>query len=130
MKEIFEYKSEEYKAKIVCETATLLMGMKREFLIAEGYKDFPEKEKMSDTASAEIIVKLSVWPACQAGSTDIDIKKRVGSGEKKSWKPVILTIDSFMQLPEALTNGWIEVVFKLNPHWTPGSEADKSEKKA
>jgi len=129
MEETFIYNDGTYKAKGVCVTATVLTGLKRELLIAEAYNEIKgEKVDPDDSEQSAIrIAKLSLWPACKAGTKSIDIKvkaKRSPDSDKPEWKTVVLDFNKYITLPEALTTKWINCIFKLNPHWSPGYEEE------
>ena len=140
MEETFIYNDGTYKAKGTCVTSTVLVGLKRELLVSEAYNELKDKVGSTDNdpeQSAIRIAKLSLWPACQAGTKNIEIKvkaKRSPDSEKPEWKIVPVNFDKFLTLPEALTNKWINCIFKLNPHWEPGYEEkvtpEEDEKKA
>ena len=138
MEETFIYNDGIYKAKGVCATASVLTGLRRELLVAEAYNEIKD-EKINpddDEQSAIRIAKLSIWPACKAGTKSIEVKvkaKKSPDSEKPEWKIVPLDFNKFITLPEALTTKWINCIFRLNPHWSPGYEeevtAEEEEKK-
>ena len=128
MKETFKYKDEEYKAEITCQSATVLIGMDRDLMIAEGYDNLEKENKIDGRNWASLrVLLLSLWPSCKAGSASVDIKKKKMVGEKIQWEKVSLTYNNFINFPEALTNKWLSVIFRLNPHWAPGYEESESE---
>jgi len=139
MEETFIYNDGTYKAKGVCVTASVLTGLKREMLVSEAYSQIKDDKVDPDDVeqSATRIAKLSMWPACKAGTKSVEVKvkaKRSPNSEKPEWKIVPLNFDKFITLPEALVAKWVTCVFKLNPHWAPGYEekvtAEDDEKKA
>jgi len=133
MEETFNYDDGSTRATITVCTSTVLNGIKHDMLIQSMFdelgpmtNEYEDKEKM-----AIRIAKMNIWPACYAGSSSISIETK--KADKRSvWKPLELNSDTFMQLPEILSEKWISVVFKLNPHWNPNKIElpEEEEKKA
>ena len=126
MKEIIEYRDDEFKATITVVSATVLTGIKHDMTINEMFTKLGQANAdMQPDEMAERVAKITVWPACYCASQEINIEHK--SGKKVAWKPYKLNDETFMQLPEQLTNEWLKLVFKLNPHWNPNELPDEEE---
>lgn len=111
----YTYDDGNVKAEIEVQAATVRMGLQRSKLISE-------VDEVEGADPYEYYTRKITYPSLIAASPEGLIK--VGDNVLE-WPP---TFDQFLELPEALGNGWYEKVNKLNPQWFELPEID--EKKA
>jgi hypothetical protein len=95
--------------KITVGEATTLMGMRRttwRLQNNEKYKDSPDE--------AVKILSFFTYPDLMAVVTDTE--------GFDLWP---ISFELFLELPDRLVGLWEEAVYRLNPHWQPGNEAEE-----
>ena len=91
---------------------------------------------------AEYMVRTGTYPACIAAThtiknlwTDEELRARASTDDVMEVvaRPKLLyatiSIDDFMDLPEALVDEWISAVYEVIPHWAPVSADQTPEEK-
>jgi len=112
---MYKYDDGNVTAEIKVLDATVRMGLHRTTLIND-------VDEMEGADPNEYYTRKIIFPSLIAASPEGLVKV----GEKTlDWPP---TFDQFLNLPEALGNGWFEEVERRNPHWFILPEI--SEKKA
>ena len=107
-----EYQDSEYNVTILVQQATVRMGWQRATLTAhfEGQlKQLPATEQ-GDLATRYIVFRTI--PELLAATVHIKNSK----GAKKKLDKG-LSLQEWLDLPEALVLNWERAVYKLNPHW-------------
>jgi hypothetical protein len=94
---------------IIVSEATALIGMKRSRMKVEASGTIDNDTDIS-------ILRIITYPDLLAATVEI----------KGMNKP---TFEEFLDLPDTLVMKWEQAVYRLNPHWLPGSQ-EQQEKKA
>ncbi len=114
------YEGNELTVRLVLGKATVLVGMKRALLQgrANAYLDtLPKTNDVAglDAAARQLLVRL-LYPdllACVVSAEGVDAD---------------MDVETFLALPEQLTDAWQNLVYELNPHWYPFARpADETE---
>lgn len=115
MSEKLDLTINEVAARLEIHPATTLAGMARGQLAAASKG---EKEALRWYAARYM------YPDCLACSTGEVGGQPVGK----------LTLDEFLNLPDQITEAWLDAVYRVNPHWSPRlpepENQEEQEKKA
>lgn len=109
------------KYKVTVRRATVRDGLERGSLISRAVEK-PQEDEIAQTAA------VVLYPSAVACS-DFEL---VDASEKVDREGKYITLDYFLSLPEDFMNRWLEAVYALNPHWSPGgyeTEKELDEKK-
>lgn len=102
--------------KLVVGAATVLAGMKRALLQGRvtAYLDEHTPEEGIDATARSLLVRF-LYPDLLASlvhAAGLDVE---------------MDVETFLALPEQLTDTWQNLVYELNPHWYPFQRSDEAE---
>lgn len=111
------------KARLEVATATVRMGMKRQRLRLDGSKWTIAQENLDID---EALLRQFSWPDMMGATTDYQVEMD-GKTFSNSGEP--LTVEVYLELPDALSIAWDAAVYRQNPTWLKQSD-EPDEKKA
>lgn len=118
-----KYEDGQYNVEIVVHQATVRDGIQRTLLLNQQLCELKAQEKAGKSADLMTrAVATLTYPACMAATAEV---RNLDVNKKQLKKK--LTLDEFMELPDALVYLWEDAAFQLNPHWLP--PAPKKKKK-
>ncbi len=127
------YRDEEYNVIIHLRQARVVEGMKRTQIIQDNLElaTIEAKAKGEDLPEPTVqnlairVIRFFTYPACLAATASIENPKSYTDADDKSHpfvgKKLVpeVTLEEFMELPEAMVLMWEEAAYELNPHWVP-----------
>lgn len=110
----FKWAGQGYQAKITAHRATGLDGMTRSTTYSQefGRRDFYLERYGERRGLVAYTMAFLIYPAVAAVTTGTLTK----DGQDVEWPP---SAEAFIDLPDELTTGVIELVYQNNPHWQP-----------
>jgi len=89
-------------------------------MVGVGYKEAFDSEKATMEERYFRMTLLQTYPDCLAVASVVNHK-----GAKKKLVLEDLSVEAFMELPEALVIEWEQAALKCNPHWIPQPPKEK-----
>lgn len=110
----FKWAGQGYQAEITARRASGLDGMDRSTIYSQelARREFFLERYGAKRGIIAYTMAFLIYPAVAAVTTGTLTK----DGQPVEWPP---TAEDFIDLPDELTAGVIEVVYQNNPHWQP-----------
>lgn len=110
------------KARLEVTTATVRMGMKRQRLRLDGSNWTIAQEKPDID---EALLRQFSWPDMMGATADYQVEMD-GKTFSNAGEP--LTVEVYLELPDALSIEWDAAVYRQNPTWLKQSEEPAGKK--
>ena len=115
----FKYKDDDYDVVFTVRQASIRDGLLRGASLSLGVTENPKKEGASGKDRLFRVLGVRSYADCLA-VTDVE-----SHGTKAL--SLELTLNEFLELPEAMGDPWLDVVYELNPRWSPFTAAKAEE---